>query len=137
MRTCDGGHPMAAVTVRGGTVRLVCLTCLQGVTTGPGRIRRGSEMRNFRLVELVSQLEASESGGEFAPLDVGDVPGFDRLFSACETAGVPFNSAGLRTLARRIAARNGHAVAAVMSMRPEAVADCVTRLALRPERARV
>lgn len=88
----------------------------------------------FRLVELVTKLEASESGSDFAPLDVSDVPGFDKLFSACETAGVSFTSSGLRQLARRIAARNGKAVAAIMGMRPDAVADCVVRMGLRPER---
>jgi len=88
----------------------------------------------FRLVELITRLEASESGSEFAPLDVSDVPGFDKLFNACEAAGVAFNAAGLRQLARRIAARNGKAVSAIMGMRPDAVADCVSRMGLRPER---
>lgn len=94
-------------------------------------------MNVFRLVELVSKLEASESGGGFAPLDVSEVPGFDKLYSACEAAGTPFSSEGLRALARRIAAKTDCAVAKVMAMRPEAVAEAVGRLGLRPERCRV
>lgn len=134
MRVCQGGHPMAAVPVCGGSVRSVCLVCLSGCAVGTARLKRGSEMNVYRLLELVNSLEASESGGEFAALDVAAVPGFDKLFNACDVSGVPFSSDGLRKLARRIAGRIGKPVAAVMGMQPAAVADCVGRFGLRPER---
>lgn len=134
MKLCGTGHVMTAVPIS-GSVKLVCVTCLRGAVNGPGRVRRGCDVKVFRLVELVNKLEASESGGEFAPLDVADVPGFDKLFAACDTAGVPFSSDGLRALARRIAAKTGAAVAKVMAMTPDNVADSVGRLSLRPERA--
>jgi hypothetical protein len=79
----------------------------------------------FRLLELVNRLEASENGGDFAPLELNDVPGFDALFAACEHAGVSFSADGLRTLARRIAASKCKPVAAVLAMRPDAVAAYV------------
>lgn len=124
---------MAAVPVCGREVRSVCLTCLRRAASGPVGIRKGCNV--FRLVELIKRLEESESGGDFAPLNVDDVPGFDKLYAACEVAGVSFNSEGLRHLARRIAVKNGKDVAAVMGMRPDAVADCAIRMGLRPERA--
>lgn len=122
LKMCDSGHPMTAVPVT-GAVRLVCLTCLRGAAQGPGRVQRGCNV--FRLLELVNRLEASESGGEFAPLELNDVPGFDALFAACEYAGFTFNAEGLRSLARQIAIRKCKPVAAVLAMRPDAVASYV------------
>ena len=131
-KVCGGGHLMAAVPVC-GSVRLVCLTCLSQAASGPARVVRGCTVVTFRLVELVTRLEQSESGGEFAALDISDVPGFDALFEACDKAGTPFTAAGLRTLARRIAGRQCVPVAAIMAKKPETVAALVTELRLRPE----
>jgi hypothetical protein len=133
MRRCDAGHLMAAVPA-GGSVRAVCVACLSRSLTGPGKLMRGCEMAPFRLLDVVTRLEATEGGGDFAPLDVDAVPSFDRLFNACEAAGVPFTAAGLRQLARRLSARSGRALAAVMAMAPAAVAEQVERHGLRPER---
>lgn len=129
--TCNSGHPMTAVPVR-GAVRSICVTCLRRAASGSGRIQKGCNV--FRLVELITRLEASEEGKEFGALELNDVPGFDKLYASCESTGTTFNAQGLRTLARRIADRQGKPVAAVMGMRPDAVADCATRLGLGRDR---
>lgn len=133
MFQCDGGHRMAVVPVR-GAVRPVCLACLARCVSGPARIRRGCEMSDFKLIDLITKLEAAESGAEFGTLDVSDVPGFDSLFAACDSTSTPFTSEGLRKLARRLAARRAEPVQKILSMSPGTVADCVGRAGIRAER---
>ena len=130
-KVCGSGHAMTAVPVC-GSVRLVCLTCLCQARQGPAGVIRGSAVKTYRLVELVTQLEGSENGDEFGALNVADVPGFDALFVACDRSGTPFTADGLRKLARRIAARMEQPVAFVMGKKPEDVAELVKQFRLRP-----
>lgn len=91
-------------------------------------------MDGIKLLDVISKLEDTESGNDFGTISVTDVPGFDKLFSACDTAGVPFTADGLRKLARRLAARRSEPVERFLSMAPGAVADYVGRFNLKPER---
>lgn len=133
MRHCEGGHLMAAIPVN-GAVRSVCLVCLSRCVGGPSRVRRGCEVSDFKLIDLITKLEKTESGDEFGTLDVTDVPGFDRLFAACDAVAVPFTSDGLRKMSRRLAARRAEPIEKILGMSPGTVAECVTRAGLRPER---